>query len=106
MGATSFERMRRARAARDIIDMLKGCDLEAFRAEFSLPCDPTDTGIEEALTRRSDYVELKERAAEWVAAGGNAPKTVDPEPEGDGEQTEQPEAPRKQGRPRRGSAQK
>ena len=68
MGATAFERMRRVNAAREMVELLDGQDLEEFRLAFSLPCDPTPTGIQEALTSRTDYVELRHKIAAWVAA--------------------------------------
>ena len=121
MGATSFERMRRTRAAEDIMAMLAGHDLEEFRLQFSLPCEPTERGVQEALTSRTDYVELKERVEAWCGqqmlkdAADVVEERVDhpepepeaePESEASAEPAPEPElepapAARPKGRPRR-----
>lgn len=65
MGATSFERQRRTAAAREIMEMIEGHELKAFIADFSLMCEPKLASVEEALSGRTDYVELKEKVALW-----------------------------------------
>ncbi len=87
MGATSFERARRALAAREITERLRGQDpeaLEAFVADFSLQCEPRLVSIEEALTARTDYVELAEKVDAWLAvpmAEEADPEELEPPPE-------------------------